>query len=224
MSPDHSAAARPQSFPAELASTSAFSTAMRAALPLTAPQSEVWVGQQLNPGSPVYNLSLVVEVAGAIDLARTAAAIRATVERTEALHVRFERGGDNELFQVPTAPDAWNLTVVDLRGEEHPDARARAWMDRDMQTVVHIDGEEPLFHHALLRTGDESVIWYQRYHHSVMDGYAITLLVADVVDRYERPDLGTSAAPWPLDTSWRRTASTGGRRDSRPIENSGSSR
>ncbi|MFC9552147.1 amino acid adenylation domain-containing protein [Rhodococcus sp. NPDC056960] len=200
MSPDHSAAARPQSFPAELASASAFSTATRAALPLTAPQSEVWVGQQLNPGSPVYNLSLVVEVAGVIDLERTAAAIRATVERAEALHVRFERGGDNELFQVPTAPDAWTLTVVDLRGEEDPDARARAWMDRDMLTAVDIDGDAPLFHHALLRTGDESVIWYQRYHHSLMDGYAITLLVADVVDRYEHPDLGTSAAPWPLDT------------------------
>ncbi|TQC50217.1 amino acid adenylation domain-containing protein [Rhodococcus sp. WS4] len=200
MSPDHSAAARPQTTSAESAPSSAFSTSTRDALPLTAAQAEVWVGQQLNPGSPVYNLSLVVEVAGLIDLDRAAAAIRKTVERAEALHVRFERGADNQLLQAPIAPDAWTLGIVDLRGDEDPDASARAWMDHDMQTVVDLEGDEPLFRHALLRTGDESVIWHQRYHHSLIDGYAITLLVADVVDRYEHPELETSAATWPLDT------------------------
>ena len=200
MSPDHSAAARSQRTSAEGTSHSARVSSTSVAFPVTAAQSEVWVGQQLNPGSPVYNLSLVVEVAGRIDLDRAAAAIRKTAERAEALHVRFERGDDNELLQVPTAPDAWTLAVVDLRGEVDPDASARAWMDRDMETVVDIDCGEPLFRHALLRTGDESVIWYQRYHHSLIDGYGITLLVADVVDRYEHPELETSTAPWPLDT------------------------
>jgi NRPS condensation-like uncharacterized protein len=169
-------------------------------LPVTAAQSEVWVGQQLNPRSPVYNLSLVVEVAGRINLDRAAEAIRKTVERAEALHVRFERGAGNELLQVPTAPDGWTLAVVDLRGDEDPEACARVWMDRDMETVVDLESDEPLFRHALLRTGDESVIWYQRYHHSLIDGYGITLLVADVVDRYEHPELETSPAPWPHDT------------------------
>ncbi|MGW5145710.1 amino acid adenylation domain-containing protein [Rhodococcus koreensis] len=200
MSPDHSAAARLQHLSAESASSSIGASSTPVALPVTAAQSEVWVGQQLNPGSPVYNLSLVVEVAGPIDLDRTAAAIRKTVERADALHVRFERGEGNELLQVPTAPGAWTLSVVDLRREEDPEASARAWMDRDMETVVDIEGDEPLFRHALLRTGDESVIWYQRYHHSLIDGYGITLLVADVVDRYDHPELEASTAPWPLDS------------------------
>ncbi|MEU2000866.1 amino acid adenylation domain-containing protein [Rhodococcus sp. NPDC019627] len=197
MSPDHSAAAQAQFLSAESAHTSASTPT---ALPLTAAQSEVWVGQELHPGSPVYNLSLVVEVAGPIDLNRTIAAVRKTVERAEALHVRFERGDDDELLQVPTPPDSWSLDVVDLRADEDPESSAHAWMDRDMQTVVAVGGEEPLFHHALLRTGDESLIWYQRYHHSIIDGYGITLLVGDVVERYDDPDLETAAGPWPLDS------------------------
>ncbi|MDV7268044.1 amino acid adenylation domain-containing protein, partial [Rhodococcus oxybenzonivorans] len=197
MSPDHSAAAQAQFLSAESAHTSA---SMPTALPLTAAQSEVWVGQELHPGSPVYNLSLVVEVAGPIDLNRTIAAVRKTVERAEALHVRFERGDDDELLQVPTSPDDWSLSVVDLRADEDPESSARAWMDRDMQTVVSVGSKEPLFHHALLRTGDESLIWYQRYHHSIIDGYGITRLVADVVERYDDPDLETAAGPWPLDS------------------------
>jgi hypothetical protein len=101
---------------------------------------------------------------------------------------------------VPTPPDSWSLDVVDLRADEDPESSAHAWMDRDMQTVVAVGGEEPLFHHALLRTGDESLIWYQRYHHSIIDGYGITLLVGDVVERYDDPDLETAAGPWPLDS------------------------
>lgn len=112
----------------------------------------------------------------------------------------FRAGDDDELLQVPTSPDNWSLDVVDLRADEDPESSAHAWMDRDMQTVVAVGGEEPLFHHALLRTGDESLIWYQRYHHSIIDGYGITLLVADVVERYADPDLETAAGPWPLDS------------------------
>ncbi|MFZ2173573.1 MAG: amino acid adenylation domain-containing protein, partial [Rhodococcus sp. (in: high G+C Gram-positive bacteria)] len=188
MSPKSSAAAHADL----LSSCSAF--------PLTAAQSEIWVGQRLDPGSSVYNLSLVVEVAGAIDVDRTAAAIRATIERAEALHVRFEVDGDDKLVQVPTRPDDWTLDFVDLSDEDDPQASARAWMHRDMQTVVDLDGGEPLFRQALLRTADASLMWYQRYHHSIIDGYGITLLVADVVERYESANFETKAGPWSLDT------------------------
>ncbi|WP_072687015.1 non-ribosomal peptide synthetase [Rhodococcus marinonascens] len=192
MSPDHAATAHPQSYSAPLAST-------RAVLPLTAAQTEVWVGQQLNPESPVYNLSLAGEVAGQIDVDRLIAAIRKTIERVEAVHVRFEKGEGKELAQVPTDPEDWPLEVIDLRGERIPDASARAWMDRDMQTVVDIGSDTPLFRQTLLRTGDETLVWYQRYHHSIIDGYAITLLVAEVVERYDSPDLEIAAAPRSLD-------------------------
>ncbi|MFD4367301.1 amino acid adenylation domain-containing protein [Rhodococcus sp. NPDC058521] len=186
MSPDHS--------------TSKVATVpeSREALPATAAQSEIWVGQQLHGDSPVYNLSLVVEIAGPVDLERVAASIRATVDRAEALHVRFTNDENNKLVQVPTSTGAWELTVLDLRAEEDPEAAARAWMSRDMLAVVGLDAQEPLFGQALLRTGDEQVYWFQRYHHSVMDGYGISLLVADAVERYESEDGAGSAGTWSL--------------------------
>ncbi|RVW00669.1 non-ribosomal peptide synthase/polyketide synthase [Rhodococcus xishaensis] len=172
-------------------------------LPVTAAQSEILVAQQLDPLSTVYNLSLVAEVTGAIDLDGLALAIRRTVADAEALHVRFRVGDDHTLHQVPAPADAWPLDVVDVRGAADPEAAAQAWMDRDMATVVDVTGDDALFAHALFRLADDHVVWYQRYHHSIVDGLGISLIVADVVARYSDsnlgdPELESKAGQWSL--------------------------
>ncbi|MDH6284886.1 condensation domain-containing protein [Prescottella agglutinans] len=169
-----------------------------AGLPVTAAQSEILVAQQLDPQSAVYNLSLVVEAVGPIDLERAVHAIRRTVARAEALHVRFRAGEDRTVRQVPAPPDAWPLEVVDVRGAADPEVAAQEWMDRDMATVVDVTGDDALFAHALLRLADDHTVWYQRYHHSIIDGFGISLIVADMVARYDDPDLESTVGEWAL--------------------------
>src|SRR3546814_10516049 len=82
-------------------------------LPATSAQREVWVAQNVDPSSPVYNIGLVVEVDGTIDVERAAAAIKATVGRVEALFVHFRVDADNQLIQVPIPDARWD------RSEEH---------------------------------------------------------------------------------------------------------
>ncbi|RVW08080.1 amino acid adenylation domain-containing protein [Prescottella agglutinans] len=169
-----------------------------AGLPITAAQSEILVAQQLDPQSTVYNLSLVVEATGPIDLDRAVEAIRRTVGHAEALHVRFRVGEDRTLRQVPVPSDAWPLEVVDVRDAADPEAAAQEWMDRDMAAVVDVTGDDALFAHALLRLADDHTLWYQRYHHSIVDGFGISLIVADMVARYDDPDLESKAGAWAL--------------------------
>ncbi|BCN62366.1 hypothetical protein RE9431_08210 [Prescottella equi] len=169
-----------------------------AGLPVTAAQSEILVAQQLDPQSTVYNLSLVVEATGPIDIERATEAIRRTVEHAEALHVRFRLGEDRTIRQVPASNDAWPFEVVDVRDAVDPEAAAQDWMDRDIATVVDITGDDALFGHALIRLADDHTLWYQRYHHSIIDGFGISLIVADMVTRYDDPDLASTAGAWAL--------------------------
>ncbi|TQF75181.1 amino acid adenylation domain-containing protein [Rhodococcus spelaei] len=170
-------------------------------LPVTAAQSEVWVGQQLAPHSPAYNIALTVEVNGPLDIARSVESVYLTIRRAEALHVRFAVGPDEVLRQQRLDPEAWTLHVLDLRDRPDPAAEARAWIERDMQTVAELDSDEPLFTQAILRIDDELTWWHQRYHHSVIDGYGIVLLVEEVVGRQEHPDLLFDERDWSLQTA-----------------------
>ncbi|MET4612838.1 amino acid adenylation domain-containing protein/non-ribosomal peptide synthase protein (TIGR01720 family) [Rhodococcus sp. PvR044] len=170
-------------------------------LPVTAAQSEVWVAQQLTPASPAYNIALTVEVNGPLDIARAVESVYMTIRRAEALHVRFAVGADEVLRQQRLDPEGWTLRIVDLRGRPDPLAAARAWVENDMQTVAELESDEPLFTQAILRIEDELTWWHQRYHHSIIDGYGIVLLVAEVVGRQEHPELLFNEQDWSLQTA-----------------------
>ncbi|MFE3290101.1 amino acid adenylation domain-containing protein [Rhodococcus sp. NPDC059234] len=170
-------------------------------LPVTAAQSEVWVAQRLAPQSPAYNIALTIEVNGPLDIARSAESVYLTIRRAEALHVRFAVGPDEVLRQQRLDPGAWTLQVVDLRDRPDPAAAARAWVESDMQTVAELESDEALFTQAILRIDDDLTWWHQRYHHSIVDGYGIVLLVEEVVGRQEHPDLLFDERDWSLQTA-----------------------
>ncbi|WP_037178410.1 non-ribosomal peptide synthetase [Rhodococcus sp. UNC363MFTsu5.1] len=170
-------------------------------LPVTAAQSEVWVAQRLAPTSPAYNISLTIEVNGPLDIARAVESVYMTIRRAEALHVRFAVGPDGELRQQRLDPEAWTLRIIDLRDRPDPAAAARAWVENDMQTVAELESDEALFTQTILRIDDEVTWWHQRYHHSIIDGYGIVLLVGEVVGRQEHPELLFDEQDWSLQTA-----------------------
>ena len=56
---------------------------------LTAAQLGVWYAQQFGPDNPVYNVGGYLEITGPLDMSLFEAALRQTVDETDALHLRF---------------------------------------------------------------------------------------------------------------------------------------
>ncbi|MEU4761733.1 amino acid adenylation domain-containing protein [Actinosynnema sp. NPDC023794] len=144
------------------------------ALPLTGAQTGVWLAQQLEPDNPVYNVAWYLELRGPVDHDRLEAAVRQVIGETGALHVRFTEDG-----QVPVPPTT-DVTLLSFDSL----ADARAWMDDDMARLTDI-ADGPVFHHALLRIADDHVLWYQRYHHLVVDAYGCVLITRRAGELYE---------------------------------------
>ncbi|MCC8249247.1 non-ribosomal peptide synthetase [Saccharothrix luteola] len=155
------------------------------ALPLTGAQTGVWLAQQLEPDNPVYNVAWYLELRGPVDHDRLEAAVRQVIGETGALHVRFTEAG-----QVPVAPTT-DVTLLSFDSL----ADARAWMDDDMARLTDI-AAGPLFHHALLRIADDHVLWYQRYHHLVVDAYGCVLITRRAGELYEG---GAEPQPKPVE-------------------------
>ena len=106
------------------------------ALPLTSAQHDVWVAQQLDPASPLFNCALYLELPSAD---RVDDAVRRVVAETEALRVRF-------------TPDGTQHVDDSITGEVHEitctESEARAWMDADLARATSIVDDE-LFTHVL---------------------------------------------------------------------------
>ncbi|WP_338861871.1 amino acid adenylation domain-containing protein (plasmid) [Mycetohabitans rhizoxinica] len=160
--------------------------------PLSSAQTEIWLAQQLHPDSPVYNIAQYIVIEGAIEPAVFEAALRQVIDEADTLRLQFVVSDDG-LRQRIGAP-AWSMPVLDLTAQADPQAAAQAWMCADYQQPVNLM-QGPLFCYALLKVAPAQWIWYQRYHHIMMDGYGQSLITQRVAHVYSALCAGVTSEP-----------------------------
>lgn len=159
-------------------------------LPVSAAQHGIWLGQQLDVTSAAYWTAEVIELQGALDTVRFAGAVRDTLLACEALHARFFYDDARLRQEIPPLAERlvnWALPCLDFvahqRGATEAKNRAWQWMADDV--AAHADlVRGPLFATALLTLADGHFLWYLRAHHIALDGYAYSLIVQEVAQRY----------------------------------------
>ncbi|MCG1040810.1 MULTISPECIES: non-ribosomal peptide synthetase [Burkholderiaceae] len=159
---------------------------------LSAAQTEIWLAQQLHPDSPVYNIAQYTVIEGAIDPAVFKAALCQVIDEADTLRLQFI-DGDNGLRQRIGSP-AWSVPVLDLTTEADPQAAAQGWMRTDYEQPVNLL-RDPLFCYALLQVAPTQWLWYQRYHHIIMDGYGQFLIAQRVAHVYSAMRAKREPAP-----------------------------
>jgi amino acid adenylation domain-containing protein/non-ribosomal peptide synthase protein (TIGR01720 family) len=153
-------------------------------LPLSFGQQRFWFLDQLEPGSPAYNMPDAVRLTGQLDLAALEAALSAVVQRHESLRTSFG-SVDGKPVQViaPAAPihipltDLRHLPPVEREAEARRLAAEEAARPFDLATG-------PLLRVGLLRLADDEHIALLTMHHIVSDGWSGQVLVREIAALY----------------------------------------
>ena len=148
-------------------------------------QKRLWFLDQLDPGSPLYNIPLAVRFEGELRIDAVARALSEVVRRHEALRTSFAiRGG--EPVQVIAPASAVPLPVVDLS------ALAEEPRSREAQRLAGLEAQRPfdlsrgpLLRAGLLRLGERDHAVLATIHHVVGDGWSIEVLNREVAALYE---------------------------------------
>jgi nonribosomal peptide synthetase DhbF len=151
-------------------------------LPLSAAQLGVWFAQKIDPANPIYNIGQSIEIHGPVDPSLFNAAVTEAVIDTEAYRVRFIEEIDGPRQVVDPAPEL-SISLLDVSAELDPQAAAEAWMKADLASPVDLL-RGPLFFFALFKAAPARFFWYQRCHHTVMDGFGRALFNRRVADIY----------------------------------------
>src|SRR5581483_8694653 len=139
-------------------------------LPLSTAQREIWFAEQrLARPNRVYYTGEYFDISGPVDPAMFEAALRQVIGEVEAVRVRFVEV-ECEPRQILVPQTEWAMPLVDVSDDPNPTAAAHAWMTTDLARPMDLS-RGPLFRYALLKLGAERFVWYQGYHHIVMDGY-----------------------------------------------------
>ena len=145
--------------------------------PLTEPQMEVWLSQQMgDAASCAFNESVSLTLEGPLDAAKLGAALATTVARRDALRASFAPDGTMMSIRPP-AP-------VPLPVEDADDETLHAVLGEEARTPFDLE-QGPPFRARLLRLAAGRHVLIFTAHHIICDGWSLNLIVQDIAAFYD---------------------------------------
>ncbi|HLO87426.1 MAG TPA: amino acid adenylation domain-containing protein [Nostocaceae cyanobacterium] len=154
-------------------------------LPLSFAQQRLWFLDQLQPGSPVYNLSRAVKLQGELNINALEKSFNVIIQRHEALRTAFH-SLDGEPVQVIIPEVNIKLPVVDLRNlsPEERQIETQNWFKIQAQHSFDLT-QAPLLNISLLQLAEQEYILLFTIHHIIADGWSAGVIIRELAVLYE---------------------------------------
>ncbi|HEX2296774.1 MAG TPA: amino acid adenylation domain-containing protein, partial [Actinomycetota bacterium] len=167
-------------------------------LPVSYGQEQIWFLDQLEPGTPLYNIPFDLHLEGALDRAALERALEDLARRHEVLRMGFVAiEGEPRAF-VETEPRV-ELPFVDLSSLPRDEARAEALRLFDAEATTPFDlSRPPLFRGKLVALGDDDHVLLMTFHHIVYDGWTPSIIQDELSALYDAAKEGRDAGLPPL--------------------------
>lgn len=166
--------------------------------PVSFAQERLWLLEQLEPGSPIYNMSYSARISGPLDVAALGRSIDAAVRRHDVFRTSF-RAVDGVPWQVVVPATNFDLPVTDIS------ARPQAERDAEAYRLAAEDAERPfdlaagpLFRARLLRLGEEEHVLLLAMHHIISDAWSFGVLLREIGTFYDSARAGEPSPLPPL--------------------------
>ncbi|HEY0452780.1 amino acid adenylation domain-containing protein [Actinophytocola sp.] len=178
--------------------------------PASYAQERVWLANQLDPSSPVYNVSRPADLPPGLTVEQACDLLGRIVARHEALRTHL-RADDGDLAQVVRAPEPVRLDVVDL-SELDGAAQTRRIVELAEELArapIPLD-QPPLWRARLLRKDAERLALLFVAHHAVFDGHSVLVYAAEVDEigramvAEREPNLPPLEIQYPDFSAWQR--------------------
>ena len=159
--------------------------------PLTHSQTQIWVGQRLDPASPLYNMTFAFVLAEEVETDVFCEAWRRVVDGSEALRTRVVEQPDGSIGRR-VQPTGSETTTLDFESQPEPEKAFKRWCRERCSQALPLDG--PLVDSVIVRLGGGRTGWYLNQHHLVTDAWSTLLLYREVSAQYEALLGGSSDA------------------------------
>jgi amino acid adenylation domain-containing protein/non-ribosomal peptide synthase protein (TIGR01720 family) len=159
-------------------------------LPLSFAQQRLWFLDQLEPGSPFYNIFAPVRLKGQLDLQALECTLTEIARRHEALRTTFPTV-EGRAVQVIAEAGPLSLPVTDLSHLPlaRKEAEARRIAEEESQRPFDL-ARGPLLRARLLRLDEDEHLAMLTLHHIISDGWSAGILIREIAALYRAFNTG----------------------------------
>ncbi|MFZ6030191.1 MAG: amino acid adenylation domain-containing protein [Chloroflexota bacterium] len=154
-------------------------------IPLSFAQQRLWFLDQIEPGTAIYNMPVILHTWGRLDTAALAQSIAEVVRRHEILRTTF-RIVDEQPVQVVAPAIAIDIPLHDLQALPDEERPAITYQHVIAEIARPFDlANGPLLRIALFQLGPEEYVIPLTMHHIISDGWSLNLLCQEILALYE---------------------------------------
>jgi amino acid adenylation domain-containing protein len=153
--------------------------------PVSFAQQRLWFLDQLEPGSPFYNLPQVISIKGNLNVDALQRTLNEIVNRHEALRTTFSAGPDGPT-QIVAKTATITVPVIDLSSlpaSEHDTTIAKLAREEARRPFDLSAG--PLLRASLLAFDSNTHVLFLTMHHIVSDGWSLGVLFRELAAIYK---------------------------------------
>jgi amino acid adenylation domain-containing protein len=171
--------------------------------PLSFAQQRLWFLDQLNPNSSLYNMPVALRLNGVLDVAALHRGLRVLIARHEVLRTIFALV-DGQPMQIIAPPHGNgtatpSLVLLDLRSVAEVARDPLALRLATIEALNPFDlARGPLLRVGLVRLGSSEHILLLTMHHSISDGWSMSVLVRELIALYQAQATGQPVVLPPL--------------------------
>jgi len=154
-------------------------------LPLSFAQQRLWFLDQMESGSPSYNMHVAIRLTGALDTAVLDRSLAEIIRRHESLRTNFATVEGRPVQVIHPALD-WRLKVVSLKSLDESEREAAA------MKLIAEEARQPfdlsngtLLRGILLQLEQQQQVLMLTMHHIISDAWSISVLVREVLALYK---------------------------------------
>ncbi|MCF3639292.1 amino acid adenylation domain-containing protein [Rhizobium sp. TRM95111] len=173
--------------------------------PLVGTQLGIWFADQLASEKNTFAIAHAVDLSCDIDVALLKEAILHGLGEADTVTAHYfedEAGQWQRIRNRESAEGLPPVELIDLGAEDDPAQAARALMDEDLRQDLPVTGDRALCRQVIFSlgrsAGGPAWIWYQRYHHIMLDGFSFTALTRRIADIYSLRRRGEAVGPSPF--------------------------
>ena len=163
-------------------------------MPLTFAQQQFWIMDQLEPGSPYFNIPVALRFIGPLDVKSIEWSIGQVVERHEALRTTFMDGEPGQIIR-PSASFSLDERDLSKLPSDQREAEALRQIVEAARSPFDLK-RGPLLRALLLRLEREEYVLLIIMHHIISDGWSAGVILNELGAFY-RGHTGRASAPLP---------------------------
>ncbi len=152
-------------------------------VPLTESQTEIWLASQLgSEASSSFNEPFYMQLKGTLDADKLLQAIQSTLQRHEALHIRFDSDGTKQVF---TDPGPIEIPFTDLSSLTKNQRREKVEEKFRHYASTPFDlTNGPLVRIEIMNLGQEEHMLMFSGHHIICDGWSWSVILKEIGQLY----------------------------------------